>query len=131
MNRKCRLVFIQLFLVLFTSLPFSQAQDILPVKIKVISREIYEILDGRGARGGAYIGSSGVLLIDSKMDKKSVDETIGGIKKLTNTPIRYLINTHSDADHIDGNQYLPETVTFIAHENSRKEFFHSKRDGTP
>ena len=131
MNKSFRLVFIQLFLVLFISLPFSQAQDIFPVKIKLISGEIYEILDGRGARGGAYIGSSGVLLIDSKMDKKSVDETIEGIKKLTDKPIKYLINTHSDTDHVDGNQYLPETVTFIAHENCRKEFFHPKRDGTP
>jgi len=131
MNKNLRLFFVLFFCVLFASLPFSQAQDILPVKIKVISGEIYEILEGRGARGGAYIGSSGVLLIDSKMDKKSVDETIGGIKTLTNKPIRYLINTHSDADHVDGNQYFPETVTFIAHENCRKEFFHSKRDGTP
>jgi cyclase len=131
MNKNLRLFFVLFFCVLFASLPFSQAQDILPVKIKVISGEIYEILDGRGARGGAYIGSNGVLLIDSKMDKKSVDETIEGIKKLTDKPIKYLINTHSDADHVDGNQYFPETVTFIAHENCRKEFFHSKRDGTP
>jgi len=131
MNKTFRHVFTQLFLVLFISLPFAQAQDILPVKIKVISGEIYEILGGRGARGGAYIGSNGVLLIDSKMDKKSVDETIVEIKKLTDKPIKYLMNTHSDLDHIDGNQYFPETVTFIAHENCRKEFFHSKRDGTP
>jgi cyclase len=131
MNKNLRLSFVLFFCVLFSSLPFAQAQGILPVKIKVISGEIYEILDGRGARGGAYIGSSGVLLIDSKMDKKSVDETIEGIKKLTDKPIKYLMNTHSDADHIDGNQYFPETVTFIAHENCRKEFFHPKRDGTP
>jgi glyoxylase-like metal-dependent hydrolase (beta-lactamase superfamily II) len=131
MNKNLRLFFVLFFCVLFASLPFSQAQDILPVKIKVISGEIYEILEGRGARGGAYIGSNGILLIDSKMDKKSVDETIEGIKKLTDKPIKYLMNTHSDADHIDGNQYFPETVNFIAHENCRKEFFHPKRDGTP
>jgi cyclase len=131
MNKKLRIVFILSVFVLLTFLPFAQAQGTLPVKLKVISGGVYEILEGRGARGGAYIGSSGVLLIDSKMDKKSVDETLGEIKKLTDKPIKYLINTHSDWDHIDGNQYFPETVTFIAHENCRKEFFHSKRDGTP
>ena len=87
MNKNFRLFFVLFFCVLYASLPFSQAQDILPVKIKVISGEIYEILEGRGARGGAYIGSNGILLIDSKMDKKSVDETIEGIKKLTDKPI--------------------------------------------
>jgi cyclase len=131
MNKTFRLVSIHLFLVLFISLPFAQAQGTLPVKLKVISGGIYEILEGYGARGGAYIGSNGVLLIDSKMDKKSVDETIGEIKKLTDKPIKYLVNTHSDLDHIDGNQYFPEIVAFIAHENCRKEFFHPKRDGTP
>jgi cyclase len=131
MNKKLRLVFVLSVFVLLASLPFAQAQNILPVKLKVISGGIYEILEGRGARGGAYIGSNGVFLIDSKMDKKSVDETIEEIKKLTDKPIKYLVNTHSDWDHIDGNQYFPETVTFIAHENCRKEFFHTKRDGTP
>jgi cyclase len=131
MNKTLRLILIQLFLVLFISLPFAQAQGILPVRLKVISGGIYEILEGRGARGGAYIGSNGVLLIDSKIDKKSVDETIEEIKRLTDKPVKYLINTHSDWDHVDGNQYFPETVTFVAHENCRKEFFHLKRDGTP
>ena len=131
MNKNLRLFCVLFFCVLFTSVPFAQAQGMLPVKLKLISGGIYEILEGRGARGGAYIGSNGVLLIDSKMDKKSVDETIEEIKKLTEKPIRYLVNTHSDWDHIDGNRYFPETVTFIAHENCRKEFFHPKRDGTP
>jgi cyclase len=131
MNKNLRLSFVLFFCVLFASLPFAQAQGTLPVKLKVLSGGIYESLEGNGARGGAYIGSNGVLLIDSKMDKKSVDETMGEIKKLTDKPVKYLVNTHSDRDHIDGNQYFPETVTFIAHENCRKEFFHPKRDGTP
>jgi glyoxylase-like metal-dependent hydrolase (beta-lactamase superfamily II) len=97
----------------------------------MISERLYEILDGRGARGGIYIGDNGVLVIDAKMEKKSVDETIDEIKKITDKPIKYLINTHSDRDHINGNQYFPKTITFVAHENCRKEFFHPSRDGTP
>ena len=65
------------------------------------------------------------------MDNNSVSTTIEEIKKITDKPIKYLVNTHSDGDHIRGNQYFPQTVTFIAHENCRKEFFHPGRDGTP
>ncbi|MQY78949.1 MAG: MBL fold metallo-hydrolase, partial [Bacteroidetes bacterium] len=86
---------------------------------------------GQGARGGAYIGDNEVLLIDAKMDKKSVDQTIEEINKLTDKPIKYLVNTHSDGDHISGNQYFPETVIFIAHENCRNDFYHPGRDGSP
>ena len=131
MNRNFKLISILSFILLFISSSFAQQQEILPVKLKMISEGLYEVLDGRGARGGVYIGENEVLFIDSKMDKKSVDETIEGIKKIAHKTIKYLINTHSDADHIDGNQYLPQTTTFIAHENCRKEFFHPKRDGTP
>jgi glyoxylase-like metal-dependent hydrolase (beta-lactamase superfamily II) len=131
MKKNFKFIFILFFLVLFISFSFAQQQEILPVKLKMISERLYEILDGRGARGGIYIGDNGVLVIDAKMEKKSVDETIDEIKKITDKPIKYLINTHSDRDHINGNQYFPKTITFVAHENCRKEFFHPSRDGTP
>lgn len=120
------------FLFLFyVSLVFSQQRETKPVELKKISDNLYEILGGRGANGGAFIGDEGVLVIDAKMTKESVDQTIAAIKEVTDKPITYLVNTHSDGDHISGNKYFPKTVTFIAHENCRKEFFHYRRDGSP
>jgi glyoxylase-like metal-dependent hydrolase (beta-lactamase superfamily II) len=65
------------------------------------------------------------------MNEESVKQTIEEIKKITDEPIKYLINTHSDGDHIAGNRFFPESVTIIAHESCRKEFFHPRRDGKP
>ncbi len=109
----------------------AQQKEAPPVRLSMISPNLYEVLDGRGARGGAYIGDKSVLLVDAKMDKKSVDQTIAEIRKLTDRPIQYLVNTHSDGDHVQGNRYFPAGVIFIAHENCRQEFFHQNRDGTP
>ncbi len=109
----------------------AQQKEAPPVRLNLISPNLYEVLEGRGARGGAYIGDNSVLLIDAKMDKKSVDQTIAEIRKLTDRPIQYLINTHSDGDHVMGNRFFPAGVIFIAHENCRKEFFAPNRDGTP
>ncbi len=130
-RQKSKLITISLFSILFATTAFTQQRQVLPVKLKLISDRLYEILDGSGARGGAYIGDNGVLIIDAKMQKESVEQTIEEVKKLTDKPIKYLVNTHSDGDHINGNQYFPETVTFIAHENCRKEFFHPKQNNTP
>lgn len=129
---KCNKPFFILFFLLLY-LPFSMAQqrEVSPVEVSPISERLYEILGGRGAQGGAYIGDNEVLLIDAKMDKKSVEQTIEEIKKLTDKPIKYLVNTHSDGDHIRGNQYFSETVIFIAHENCRNDFYHPGRDGSP
>ncbi len=131
MKKKLQPAGIPFFLMLLISLSSAQQQDTPPIKLNMISERLYEIQGGRGARGGVYIGDNGVLVIDAKMDKSSVDETIQGIKKKTDKQIIYLINTHSDGDHVNGNQYFPQTVTIIAQENCRQEFFHTSRAGTP
>ncbi len=102
-----------------------------PVEFKKISGRLFEILGGRGAQGGMYVGDNGVLVIDAKMDRQSVEQVIEGVRRITDKPITYLVNTHSDGDHVAGNQYFPETVTFIAHENCRKDFFRPDRRGNP
>ena len=118
------------FLLLWSQ-SFSQQRETPPVKLEKISDNLFQILGGRGANGGVYIGDNGVLVIDAKMTKESVDQTIAEILKITDKPIQYLVNTHSDGDHIAGNPYFPKSVTIIAHENCRKEFFHPGRDGKP
>jgi cyclase len=131
MKKNITLIFVPALLFLFVSSSFSQRRATQPVQFKKISDRLFEILGGRGAQGGAYIGDNEVLVIDAKMDRKSVDSVINGIKRINDKPIKYLVNTHSDGDHITGNRYFPASVTFIAHENCRKELFHPRRDGTP
>lgn len=112
------------------SVAFSQQREAVPVEFKKISERLYEISGGQGAKGGAYIGDERVLIIDAKMDKKSVDQVIAEIMKITDKPIQYLVNTHSDDDHVRGNRFFPQSVTIIAHENCRKELFLPLRDGS-
>jgi glyoxylase-like metal-dependent hydrolase (beta-lactamase superfamily II) len=127
---KIALILFISFLLLWTH-SFSQKRETPPVMLEKMSDNLFQILGGRGANGGVYIGDSGVLVIDSKMTKESVDQTITEIRKITDKPIKYLVNTHSDGDHIAGNLYFADSVTIIAHENCRKEFFHPRRDGKP
>lgn len=96
-----------------------------------LSQRIYELVGGRGARCGLVIGDDAVLLIDTKMDQASMQQCIGAIKTITDKPIRYLVNTHADVDHTQGNQYVPGPVTIIAHQNCRNELFLPRRDGRP
>jgi len=117
--------------VLLTSVSFAQRRASQPISFNKISDNLYEIPGGRGATGGLYIGDTGVLLIDAKMDQTSADQVIEGIKKITDKPIMYVVNTHSDGDHITGNRYLPKTAVFVAHENCRKDLFRPDRNGNP
>ena len=121
------------FIILIGLAPLlmAQQQEAEPVELTKISDGLYETSGGRGARGGVFIGDDGVLVIDAKMDEATVDQIVDGIRKLTDKPIKFLVDTHSDGDHIWGNQFFPPGITIVAHDNCRKEFFHAKRDGSP
>ncbi len=102
-----------------------------PVTFHPLAENLFEIRGGAGAHGGLFIGASEALLIDSKMNSESVGQVLTSIKKRTNTPVRWLINTHSDRDHVGGNRYLPPGLIIIAHENCRKEMLSPDGDGNP
>ena len=127
--------FLPVLFALLASPSFGQRagkqQAASPIEFRKISDSLYEVRGGRGANGGAFIGANGVLLIDSKMDEASENQALAELKKLTDKPVKYVVNTHSDGDHVAGNRYLPAGTTFVAHENCRKEFFHAGRDGSP
>ena len=127
MKKKIELVLMLSLLLVSNSIGRQRAQQ--PVELRKISDRLFEIVGGRGAQGGAYIGDDGVLVIDAKMDKSSVDQVIEAIKGITDKPINYLVNTHSDGDHVAGNRFFPKTVTIIAHDNCRKDFFLPGRNG--
>jgi glyoxylase-like metal-dependent hydrolase (beta-lactamase superfamily II) len=131
MNKNIKLIVTSAFLLVFVSNSSGQGRGAQTVQFNKISNRLFEIVGGRGANGGAYIGDNGVLIIDAKMDKQSVDHVIKGVRQITDKPIKYLVSTHSDGDHVSGNRYFPATVTFVAHKNCRKEYFHPRRDGTP
>jgi cyclase len=101
----------------------AQERETVAVTLEKIADRVYQINGGSGSNGGFIIGENGILVIDAKMDEASVAQSLEAIGKTSDKPIRYLVNTHSDGDHIMGNRYFPASVTFIAHENCREDFF--------
>ena len=120
-----------LLVVIFSLSVVAQDRETPPVRLDRISDNLYQITGGRGANGGMYVGDNEVLIIDSKMDKTSVDGIYKATFEITGKPITYLVNTHSDGDHINGNLFFPKPVTIVAHKNCRAEFLHPGRNGSP
>jgi len=113
-----------LLLIVFAGVRLkAQERETPPVSLQKIAEGVYQVNGGQGSNSGVIVGENGVLVIDAKMNEASVDQTIEAIKNVTDKPIRYLVNTHSDGDHIMGNRYFPASVTFIAQENCRADFF--------
>ncbi len=68
-----------------------------------------------GANVGAILTGEGVILIDTPMLPEDADIWLEEIRKRTNEPILYILNTDHHRGHIIGNQYFP-MATVIAHE---------------
>ena len=63
------------------------------------------MIAGAGANIGVQVGVDGVVVVDSG-DGSSSGAVLDAIGKITPKPIRYIINTNADADHVGGNAAL-------------------------
>ena len=68
-------------------------------------RPNFYVIAGAGGNIVAQTGPDGVILVDSGSAART-DEVLATIKRLTPLPIRYIINTSMDADHVGGNDRL-------------------------
>ena len=66
-------------------------------------RPNFYMIAGAGGNIGVQIGPDGVLLVDSGGQAAS-GQVIAAVQKLTQEPIRIILNTNADADHVGGNE---------------------------
>jgi glyoxylase-like metal-dependent hydrolase (beta-lactamase superfamily II) len=68
------------------------------------------------------INDDDVVVVDANGAPSITREVLAALRKLTNKPVKYVINTHWHDDHIIGDPVYRETfpaVEFIAHANTR------------
>jgi cyclase len=63
------------------------------------------MIAGAGSNIAVQIGSEGVVLVDAGTAQMA-DAVVAAIKRLTTQPIRYIISTSADADHVAGNEKI-------------------------
>jgi cyclase len=68
--------------------------------------------------GGFVIGKSGVLLVESMINRQLFCQLIGLVREETDRPILYVINTSSHGDHSFGNTFLPDGVHVVQHQKT-------------
>ena len=85
-----------------------------------LSDSLYLLQSGKGGNLALSVGEDGLLLIDD--DYADISKlTQAAIAKVSDEPVKFVINTHWHFDHAGGNQMLGERgAIIVAHDNVRK-----------
>ena len=68
-------------------------------------RPNFFMIAGAGGNIGVQVGDDGVVVVDAGSATNAAD-VVAAIKRITTKPIRYIIDTGPDADHVGGNDVL-------------------------
>ena len=122
------------------ALPAAAQQDFSKVEIKTTRlADTTYMMEGSGGNLGLSIGEDAVFLIDDQFAPLS-EKIAAAIAKLTDKPVRFILNTHWHFDHVGGNENFARSgAIIVAHENVRNrmssdqflEFFKQKVPASP
>ena len=92
--------------------------------VKKVGEGVYAAIGNDGGKAGSnagfVIGSNGVLVVDTFLGVEPARALLAEIRRLTNLPIRFVVNTHYHLDHTGGNAVFAEAgATILAQKNLR------------
>lgn len=95
-------------------------------RVKPLAGGVYALY-GRGGNIGFFVGPDAVLVVDSQF-KDIAPGIVAEIKKVSDKPIKFLLNTHHHGDHVGGNEVFKQFAMIVAHDNVRKRMLASPAD---
>jgi len=102
----------------------STGLEVLPL------RPNFYVIAGAGANISVQTGPDGVVVVDAGVEP-AADQVLAIIQSLTDQPIRYIINTSADPDHVGGNEKLAKAglTLFPLNDPARGEMAISMTNG--
>ena len=88
----------------------------IPLQLKQIAPDLYFLYDDLSSNSAFLVTDEGVLVIDTRQHPAHGRDLIERIRKITDKPIKWVINTHAHGDHFSGNPAFKAVgATIIAH----------------
>jgi cyclase len=81
-------------------------------------RDNVHMLAGPGANTTVHVGRDGVLVVDPQTSAAG-GALLAAIRRLSDRPVRFIVNTTIDADHVGGNEAVAKAGQVLAGGNTR------------
>jgi glyoxylase-like metal-dependent hydrolase (beta-lactamase superfamily II) len=88
------------------------------------------MVQGGGGNVAVYVTGEGLILVDDMYDRDYAS-VMEQVRKISEQPIRYVLNTHHHDDHAGANNSMPSSVELISHRNARTQMLRIKQPGQP
>jgi cyclase len=90
-----------------------------PVVVKKIASDLYFFYDYDGSNSVFLVTDAGVLVIDTREHPRAAQDYLARIRKVTDKPIKWVINSHFHGDHTYGNAaFQAAGATFVAQQET-------------
>ncbi len=98
----------------------QQQQNFAAIEIKTTKiADDFHTLEGSGGMIGVLSGPDGVFMVDAQYAQLT-EKIVAAIRKVTPSPIKYMVNTHVHGDHTGGNENLGKMgVTIFSRDQLR------------
>jgi len=105
---------------LASSAASAQQEDFSKVEIKAtqVAGSVW-MLAGSGGNIAVSAGDDGIVMVDDQF-APLLPKIKAALAKISQKPVRFLVNTHWHFDHVGGNAGMADTAAILAHENVRK-----------
>jgi cyclase len=123
MPKPFRLVVLTLVVLCVTAAARARQASDLAFTLTKIGPGVWAAIDGRtkvaaGGNAGFVIGDDGVVVVDTFVTADAAKQLLAEIRKLTQLPVKFVVNTHYHADHVGGNRVFADAV-ILAHRHVR------------
>ena len=102
----------------------SEHDHDLPGRLEEVSDGIHAYVQPDGSwwinNTGLLVGRHGAVSIDTCSTERRTRAYLDAVARVTDRPVRTLVNTHHHGDHTHGNWLLP-AATIVGHEQTRAE----------
>ena len=98
--------------------------------LKPVGKNVYAAIDDAkgeaGANAGFVIGDDGVAVIDTFENPEASKQMLGEIRKLTQLPIKFVVNTHYHIDHVAGNSLFQQNGAIVFAQRNVRSWIHTE-----
>ena len=101
-----------------------------PLSVQPLNGGVYWV-SGGVSNTGFIVGDDGVIVVDAQMFVPAAQKVLGEIAKITSLPVKEIILTHSDPDHVNGLPAYAAGTEIIAQENVTGEIQNALAEVNP